>query len=29
MTAICPAGPPKLFNATFTHSRNASLKDTV
>ena len=29
MTAICPAGPPKLFSATLTQSQNASRNDTV
>ena len=29
MTAICPAGPPKLFSATLTQSQKASRNDTV
>ena len=28
MTEICPAGPPKLSNATRTHTRTASRKET-
>ncbi len=27
MTAIWPAGPPKLSAATLSHTQNASLKD--
>jgi hypothetical protein len=29
MTAICPAGPPKLSSATRTHTRNASPKEIL
>jgi hypothetical protein len=28
MIAICPAGPPKLINPSFTQNQNASLKPT-
>ena len=28
MTAICPAGPPKLNAATLTHTQKASRKET-
>ena len=27
MIAICPAGPPKLMNPSFSQNRNASVKD--